>query len=662
MLPRFRGNFAPNLNYASISLSIDELSYNIAKLQYKWLLESNSNQVVSWCVVFTPDDGSAPRCDGTSWNSAGATESPVFVIDPANSPTLNPDHKNGTYQVMPVDLAVDANRDGVIKFAGNASDSSVADKPMDTTTESKPYRFWVNDDDDHGDASGSDGTEHVPIVRADYTSSVIGSKRDLEDFARLWVYIGGMQDAITSGSIQIGLKWKTVSSGSPAIKIFSSADANGSGSYLTDDNAATAQVTGTYGYEIKDKNSKEQVDANGTFILPKSVWNGLSSGSFTQHFLFEGASEGKGQLELVFLDGSGNQIGEGGSLWLDIKNIKKMYERGFARAANTTLPYTTTNSFQGPNVALGSDPNSSQQFNKPFDETSQCIVFVHGFNMTYDASTNLAETMFKRLWWRGFKGRFGSFRWPTFGSGGVMGAIGTYNDSEYMAWNSGAALKQFVANMPRGYSLNVVAHSMGNLVTGEALREGMTAGHYAMLHAATSASCYSNGDFSFQVTNTGVNTPDTDSEANVNGLAYSAKNGNGFTGWLGSIGGQPINFGDCYDTVVGWKWDYNNNHFKPQGFQNGNYRYNVDQIKLSLIVFTTLRAVTDQAETKAYINYSLTGAIGCNETQGGAVADYQNDNSFGDEHSSEWDRNIQDSALQSFYNTLMTKFEMAPNP
>jgi hypothetical protein len=230
-----------------------------------------------------------------------------------------------------------------------------------------------------------------------------------------------------------------------------------------------------------------------------------------------------------------------------------------------------------------------------------------------------------------------------------------------MAWNSGVALKQFVSTMPSNYSINLVAHSMGNMVAGEALREGMPANHYAMLHAATSASCYGNQDFQYTVTNTGTPTADTDLDPGTRSLAY--------TGWLGSINGGPINFYDANDTVVGSKWNVNNALFKPQfgTIDVWHYFYNPNLFAGQKLGFVpaggaTTRFVTDPAEAKAYVDYSLTGTIGLglNGTQGGSIVDSVDDSGFGDEHSSEWGRNIQQ--LLPFYNTLMDKFELKKNP
>lgn len=58
----------------------------------------------------------------------------------------------------------------------------------------------------------------------------------------------------------------------------------------------------------------------------------------------------------------------------------------------------------------------------------------------------------------------------------------------------------------------------------------------------------------------------------------------------------------------------------------------------------------------------LTGAIGYNETQGGSIGDFVDDHRFGNNHSYEWDENIQDQQLQQFYPALMSHLGLTPNP
>lgn len=599
-----------------------------------------ASHVGSVKLVFGVDpDPENPEGDGKPENSATVT---ICVADPK--------------------MAVDANRDGNIDLASDA----------DQSTREKPYRFWLNDDNDtayepYPDAPPTEA-ETVPPLRPDHGLHAIVSKRNLEDFARLWIRLDGMQEAIVAGTIQVGLRWKTVDAGFPAINIYPSKDGAGSLSYLTDDGAAGDQTAGVFGAAVTDRSGQNTV--NGTFIFKRDYWVGLKANNAKKCLLFEGAREGKGELELVFYDQEGKQIGAGGGVWLDLKNIKKMYERGVAGIQNPSIPYSYANNLPDPGISLIADPNAAQTFDKPWDETSQCIVLVHGFNVPYIQDMNMGETTLKRLWWRGYKGRFAVFRWPTLGNGTIFppgGAIGNYNDSEYRAWHSGNALKQFVASLPYPNARNVMAHSMGNLVTGQAIRLGMDVRHYAMLHAATSASCYSNGNFQYQTSNLGVNTPDTDIDPPTRNLTY--------TGWLGQIAVAPINFRNTQDSVVGSIWNYNNNHFRPQSYNgdlppdplgHGTTGYFYDRSaasgqKLGIIYALSVgRLVNDHSEAKAYVNYSLTGAIGFNETAGGSISDYVDDSYFGDEHSAEWDWRIQ--KLKGFYNTILVKYGINPNP
>jgi len=60
----------------------------------------------------------------------------------------------------------------------------------------------------------------------------------------------------------------------------------------------------------------------------------------------------------------------------------------------------------------------------------------------------------------------------TTGIDPINAYLALYNESEYIAWKSGKSLKQYVNNLPAGYARNVVAHSMGNIVTGSALKGG----------------------------------------------------------------------------------------------------------------------------------------------------------------------------------------------
>jgi pimeloyl-ACP methyl ester carboxylesterase len=86
-----------------------------------------------------------------------------------------------------------------------------------------------------------------------------------------------------------------------------------------------------------------------------------------------------------------------------------------------------------------------------------------------------AETAYKRLYWQGYRGRFGIFRWPT-GNGfdatfsEILLDSRNYDNSEFTAWQSSVGLTNLLTTLDGEYPghVYVMAHSMGNIVAGEA--------------------------------------------------------------------------------------------------------------------------------------------------------------------------------------------------
>ena len=208
--------------------------------------------------------------------------------------------------LIPAAIAVDANRDGTIAFSGEA---------RDTTSQDTPFRFWCNEDNDG--LPNSEGEVIGPSF-PDHEDGVIQTARDLEDFTRLWLKFEAFQKEISEGTYTLGLKWKEAT-GSPAIKLYKSTDTNGSDSYLKDEAAALSQISGA------DTETIGTVAGETSLILPKDLWSS-SSGQEKSCFLFEASQEGKGQLVLTIEKSDGTEIGEGPGVWLDLKNVKKMYQ------------------------------------------------------------------------------------------------------------------------------------------------------------------------------------------------------------------------------------------------------------------------------------------------------------------------------------------------
>lgn len=518
----------------------------------------------------------------------------------------------------------------------------------------------------------------MPVSQPDSQDNLIEGRRDLEDFTRLFLHLGGFHQELVSGTMKVGLKWKDTGGTTPRVKLYRMADAQGSDSYLKDDTAAAAQVSGVF------RTALGEVSGTGTLVLPATVFANYSVSNPQAHLLFEASGEGKGQLCITIHKADGTEIGEGPGVWMDLVNVRKLYQRVKATgiADNFQEPSQTTGG-NPPEPSMGwvDDPNENPHdplAPKSWTETKQYIVFVHGWNMSYEGSHNFGETMFKRLWQRGYKGRYAFMRWPTLDDSfpTPVGEVPyTYNASEYRAWKCGESLKQFVNNLPSGYTRNVVAHSMGNVVAGSALKKGMSLTNYALLNGAVSAGCYDDRDILNQ--QWGYSTPFYDPDLGTQNLSHRNQ--------LAGVNGNLINFFLPADDAL-LKWEWNNdtpgglfpasgNRFvvvgsKAQRYNGGTTGYyyashNLAGQRLG-INFPTVngRLVTNSHESMSYIAQSPMKAVGAEGRTGGAIdssvdmfgAPY----SFGDVHSAQFEFRLQQTV--PFYNRLMTAFQLVPNP
>jgi hypothetical protein len=382
-------------------------------------------------------------------------------------------------------LAVDANRDGQITF-----------DDTDKTTAAKPYRFWLNDDQDESQPSDT-FTEDEPEIYEDHPKHhdlddrIINNSRDCEDLTRLWLDTGNLANYLTDGAtdLYLGLKWINTEGTKPSIRLFRSVDAIGGLGHIKNAKTAALQASG-FPNSVDSPNhclldvtapdfapipsdaidQVQPTDRLADFIFKKSAFtdpNDVFGPKLKRIFLlFEGVAEGKGELRLVFLkknsDGSWQSMGEGPGVSLDLKNIQRMYMRAYStplpenfplpwQAAACTqppgFPYLTnwmTGSLYIPveNLRFGigdSTPEDERQVDYPFDappdEQKKCVVFVHGIDLTVAEQQGYAQSFYKRLWWEGYRGRLVAFRWCTTLDKGMF-AIGQERENTSF-YNSG---------------------------------------------------------------------------------------------------------------------------------------------------------------------------------------------------------------------------------
>jgi alpha-tubulin suppressor-like RCC1 family protein len=389
-------------------------------------------------------------------------------------------------------LVVDANRDGRL-LAQNAAGAE-----PDRTSASKPYRFWINNDHDVFHVVDGTDTEYDDlsdgVMDASYTS--IKSERDLEDFSRLRINLQGLTRYAKDPNCLVQLRFRSIdgaeqvpaSDGQIEINVYEERNPAERALYLEDQATATSQRETPYDTWIGGVSAGLPMNL---FNLRPQLRENLSEENPILNLLFCGRVKGRGQLVLTIRKGN-ETVAELAPLHLELLDIKDMYERwtvGDGSGGDPgVLPIRTTRA-----LATGYVPPGNL---RPFEylathtEEKRYILYVHGWNMKPEEKDVFAETAFKRLFWQGYRGRFGAFQWPTTHSFGSFFVDNTklktkvstgysaltdytnYDRGEWSAWRSAVGLKRLLIRLQASCpgEVYMVAHSMGNVVAGEALR------------------------------------------------------------------------------------------------------------------------------------------------------------------------------------------------
>jgi hypothetical protein len=284
---------------------------------------------------------------------------------------------------------------------------------------------------------------------------------------------------------------------------------------------------------------------------------------------------------------------------------------------------------------------------------------VHGWRMPANEALGWGDTMFKRLWHRGYKGRFATFRWPTF-TGSPVSA--KYNESEYRAWKSGRALKQFVDGLPYANAKNICAHSMGNIVVGSAIKQGMKINNYILMQAAVPSGAYNVNQANFQpFVDKDATDPTPDGASDL-----------GYREFLGGLSGNLVNFYNDRDEALR-AWNINNAGdgilpaFKPNRFITATQSYGYNPAyalgqRSTLVGLTTARLALDPHESMSFVSRSRTITVGRESTSGSVSGNHNLDSTynFGGEHSAQWTWAIQ--KLKPFYDRMLEEYDITTSP
>jgi hypothetical protein len=577
---------------------------------------------------------------GYAMNGEGAI---VALADDALHPGSD---KKTLLTLLPAEVAVDADRDGEITF-----------DRKDKTTAEKPYRFWINNDQDNVEA---DEPVTIDQNERDLLDSTIKTSRDLEDFTRVKIKVGIPLQQLQEGTSKVGLKFKNSTSTAPVVRIWPNESDVGSRDYLTDGTAAVRQRSKTC---IGDTYTE-------TAFIPKSYWLGRSDSE--AHLIFEGVRKGVGELVLMIKPENASEI-ESASIHLNLLDVREMYQR--ARIVNKAeqipdpwgddTPPAQTWAWDPWNWLYSEDP----------DAEPVTAVMVHGWRLKYMDFMNWSDTSYKRLWHQGFKGKFYSFRWATFSgdNNGIHDRVDeqlealadiehsiipppgglTYNDSEYRAWLCGPALANFVNQLPNPGKRHLFAHSMGNVISGSALRSGMLIDKYAMCNSAMASMAY---DYrKVHPANSGYKTPDTDTDLTI-------RETYGLANKVAQLPKMPKISNFCLRNDTALKgWLTGNAFFKADNYKYYYYRENsgVTQYKLYFNPAPEyIKNVTSVPEAMGYVTQSRSLPAGTDFEAGGSINDgiVSMNSWFGTTHSAQWRWSNQKTHL--FWGKLFEKLEL----
>jgi pimeloyl-ACP methyl ester carboxylesterase len=547
--------------------------------------------------------------------------------------------ERGTGIVHCISLQLDKNHDGSMDSSFSGADS---------TSQASPMIAWINNGKIvAGTGGGLDRDFSVPLNHPEYANYVQGKvtcQRDLENFFRLW--IRGVPSLPLAQNYSFTMSMYPVT-GKPAVNLYWSCETNGGMGYLTDTNTAALQARRN---DVHDFGYSIGTVSNGMTCALADIAFAFDG---TKYLLFEGAGIGMGQLLLTITDANGNMVAETG-VWLDLHDVKDLYEQ--AHIANVTDSSPGSSSFASTYVEDHSLPTNSAE------DKQQFILFVHGWRMGIFDYQSFSDSMFKRLYWAGYRGRFAALRWPTLSKDDFWLPLldyTTYNSSEFRAWKSGLGLSSYLTNLKQrlpNYSLNVAAHSMGNVVMAEALRlqrvQGRTnVDNYVLMQAAVPAHCYDTSlpNFAdFVASETSSHTPDVYRgypgaiNLALNGQMTDFFNTNDYALATGKLGLLPAN------------WEANQKNFKP----DGGFNYSTDGTNC-FWNYTT--SITDSREIMAFCSRPRSKAAGALGGVGGVIQGTAVDltGSFNfrgasHEHSAQFNWNIQ--RVGGFYTQLLTTF------
>ena len=360
--------------------------------------------------------------------------------------------------LLPVEFVPDWNRDGMIDSADRGK-----------VSEDTSFRWWVNDDDDEGEAAGGkEAKGDIPNNGPeDHQDNVVDGMRDLVDFFPLHLDVEALLDTLPAPEYTYRLKHsqsafkfveiaEIVPDGEPEI--------DGAGSFIRSLDLAESLASEA----LKTASPSGQ-------NLTEAILNALGNGEGI--LLLEATRETTEPLQLEILKGSAPLATI--DFPVRISKVEDMYRHVDLRGVPTEYDgsaISASPSLNGTRTGDPGDPYPDELTNGKY------FAFVHGYNVAQDKARGWHAETFKRLHQTGSKARYVGVVW--------QGDTETdYHKAVFQAFQTGDQLDSAM-NFIDG-DLTIAAHSLGNVVVSQAVQNGgFSPNRYYLLNAAVAREAY----------------------------------------------------------------------------------------------------------------------------------------------------------------------------
>ena len=355
-----------------------------------------------------------------------------------------------TNSVVTMNLVPDWNHDREVS-AADAEQASVGG----------PFRFWINDDDDAGDVANEDtpGQNLWGASKADHGEFWVNGRCDLLDYFPVWL---DLSRPLAAFSPSDGFEYRLRHADGAVNAVYSDLLRAQAGRFLIAETNAFGPDLNRAAHEAQ----KFAIPAGGA-LLHTNFLSRITADGRKGVLLLEGAAGSAAPLTLeVCKDGQTIFHRE---MPLSLSGVEAMYRWINLRPSGE--PPTST-------LEPSNNPDTLSN--------SKNVFFLHGFNVSADASRGWNAELFKRLYWSGSRAKFWGMTWD--GDVGLVNALHYQKDVANALCTAGffsAAIGCIVGEKI------VLGHSLGNMVVSAAIQDyGLSVNKYFMLNAAVATECY----------------------------------------------------------------------------------------------------------------------------------------------------------------------------